>query len=47
VEGAANLANPGWLPLQTNALNNGFLSFSDPAWTNYPARFYRIRSSGL
>jgi hypothetical protein len=42
VEACANLANPVWQPLQTNNLNNGYLFFSDPTWTNYPRRFYRI-----
>jgi hypothetical protein len=28
----------------TNALTGGTFQFSDPDWTNYPARFYRIRS---
>jgi hypothetical protein len=42
VEACTDLANPVWLPLQTNALTNGSFSFSDPQWTNYPGRFYRI-----
>ena len=37
-------ANPTWLPLQTCTLTNGSIYFSDPDWTNYPARLYRIRS---
>ena len=44
VEACTNLANPTWAPLQTYTLTNGSLYFSDPDWTNYPARFYRIRS---
>jgi hypothetical protein len=44
VEAATNLANPVWIPLQTNTLTNGSLSFSDPQWTNYSSRFYRITS---
>jgi hypothetical protein len=39
-----NLANPTWYPLQTNTLTGGSFYFSDPQWTNYPGRFYRIRS---
>ena len=31
-------------PLQTNTLSSDSLYFSDPQWTNYPARFYRLRS---
>jgi hypothetical protein len=44
VEASENLANPIWSPLQTNTLSGDTLYFSDPQWTNYPARFYRIRS---
>ena len=44
VEASTALAHPVWVPLSTNALVNGWSYFSDPAWTNYPARFYRIRS---
>ena len=41
---ATNLANPVWTPVSTNALTNGAFYFSDPQWTNYPRRFYRLRS---
>jgi len=49
VEAATNLVHPVWSPLSTNTLNtfistNAFSHFSDPQWTNYPGRFYRIRS---
>ena len=44
VEACTNLANPNWSPLQTNTLSGDSLYFSDPQWTNYPARFYRLRS---
>ena len=44
VEGCTSLASSTWLPLKTNALTDGWFYFSDPDWTNYPARFYRIRS---
>ena len=49
VEAASNLANPIWSPVSTNTLNtftatNGTSYFSDPQWTNYPGRFYRLRS---
>ena len=40
----SNLANLTWMPLQTGTLTNGSFSFSDPQWTNYPTRFYRLRS---
>jgi hypothetical protein len=39
-----NPANPTWVPLQTCTLINGSIYFSDPDWTNYPTRLYRIRS---
>ena len=44
VEASTNLANPIWSPLATNTLTSGSSYFSDPQWTNYPARFYRLRS---
>jgi hypothetical protein len=33
-----------WAPLQSCTLTNGLIYFSDPQWTNYSSRFYRIRS---
>ena len=44
VEGSANLATTSWTALQTCTLTNGSVYFSDPTWTNYATRFYRIRS---
>ena len=49
VESCTNVASPVWLPLSTNTLKtfigtNGTFYFSDPQWTNYPGRFYRLRS---
>jgi hypothetical protein len=41
VEACTNLSSPNWQPLATNT---GSVYFSDPQWTNYPSRFYRIRS---
>ncbi len=43
VEASTNLAGAAWSPLQTNTLSGSPLYFSDPQWTNYPARFYRLR----
>jgi hypothetical protein len=43
VEACTNLANPAWSPVHTNTLTGGSPYFSDPQWTNYPARFYRLR----
>jgi hypothetical protein len=45
VEAATNLANPVWIPVSTNTLTGGTNYFSDPQWTNYPARFYRVQLS--
>lgn len=44
VEAAENLTNPIWTPVGTNTLAGDTLYFSDPQWTNYSGRFYRIRS---
>ena len=44
VEAARNLANATWVPLQSLNLTNGAFYFSDPNWTNYQTRIYRIRS---
>ena len=43
IEACTNLVNPIWIPLETNTLTDGVFYFSDPAWTNYPARFYHLR----
>jgi hypothetical protein len=44
VQASTNLANPTWYPLQTNTLNGASLYFSDPQWTNFASRFYRLTS---
>jgi hypothetical protein len=44
VEACTKLANPSWSPVSTNTLPGGWSYFSDPDWTNYPVRLYRIRS---
>ncbi len=44
VEASTDLASPGWRPLQTNALTQGWAYFTDPDWQKYLRRFYRIRS---
>jgi hypothetical protein len=43
VEACTNLGG-AWIPLQSVGLTNGSFHFSDPQWTNYPGRFYRLRS---
>jgi len=42
VEACTNLASPVWTPLQIATLTNGSFYFSDPQWSNYPARFYGL-----
>jgi hypothetical protein len=45
VEASMDLSKPIWTPIATNTLSaDGTSSFNDPQWTNYPARFYRLRS---
>jgi hypothetical protein len=44
VEACTNLVSPVWIPLQSCTLTNGSIYFSDSDWTNYPGRFYRLRS---
>jgi hypothetical protein len=44
VEAASDQVSPAWLSLQTLTLTNGLVYFTDPECTNYPTRFYRIRS---
>jgi hypothetical protein len=42
IEASTSLVNPTWSPLQTNTLNGNSLYFTDPQWTNYSSRFYRV-----
>jgi hypothetical protein len=44
VEASTNLANHVWSPLATNTITGGSYYFSDPRWTNYSSRFYRVHS---
>jgi len=44
VEACTDLAHPDWQPLQTNTLTSVTAYFNDSQWTNYPVRFYRLRS---
>jgi hypothetical protein len=44
VEACTNLVNPIWQPVQTNMLTGGSSYFSDPQWTNFPSRYYRLNS---
>ncbi len=42
VEACTDLSASDWTPVGTNTLTGGTASFVDPAWTNHPARFYRL-----
>jgi hypothetical protein len=44
VEACTNLTHRIWTPVGTNTLTGGSSYFSDSQWTNYPRRFYRLRS---
>jgi hypothetical protein len=44
VQACTNLSNPVWSPIATNTLASGSFYFTDPRWTNYPGRFYRVSS---
>jgi hypothetical protein len=44
VETCTNLIRPEWIPVRTNTLAGGLSYFSDPGWTNTPARFYRLQT---
>jgi hypothetical protein len=44
LEACTNPASANWTPLQSCCATNGSINFSDSQWTNYPARFYRVRS---
>jgi len=44
VEASTSPGTTTWVAVSTNTLVEGCSYFSDAEWTNYPARFYRIRS---
>jgi hypothetical protein len=44
IEATTDLTAPSWVPVQTCSLTNGVLHFLDLESSNYPARFYRVRS---
>ncbi len=41
VEATTNLTD--WTPVSTNTLSGNISFYTDPQWTNYSTRFYRIR----
>ena len=44
VEASPTLLGGTWTPLVTNTLSGASFYFTNPEWTNYPSRFYRVRS---
>jgi hypothetical protein len=44
LEACTNLVNPIWSDLGTTTLTGGSSYFSDPQWSKYPRRFYRLRA---
>ena len=44
IEASTDVTARSWVPLQSCTLTNGSIYFSDPQWTSYPSRVYRIRS---
>lgn len=43
VDAAGGLAGAAWMAVSTNLLVEGAAYFSDPQWTNFSGRFYRLR----
>jgi len=43
IESSTGVVTPIWTPVSTNTLTAGTSQFSDPKWTNYPTRIYRLR----
>jgi uncharacterized delta-60 repeat protein len=43
VEASTGVTSLAWSPLSTNLLTGGSFHFSDPQWTNFSSRFYRVR----
>ncbi len=46
VQGSLSLEQPVWYPLATKTLAGGTTYFRDPFWFHFPARFYRLQTSG-
>jgi hypothetical protein len=44
IEAATDLSNSIWLALGTNTLTSGSSTFTDLQWTNFPSRYYRVRT---
>lgn len=42
VQATTNLINATWSSVFTGSITNGSVYFSDPQWTNYAGRYYRI-----
>jgi hypothetical protein len=44
IESSTSMTGEAWSPVATNTLKNGSLHFTDPAWKDRPAGFYRVRA---
>ena len=44
IESSTNLTASQWVQLQTNILTTNTIYFSDPDWTNFSGRYYRVHS---
>ncbi len=44
VEATTDLAQSVWSPVSTLTLTDGTAYFTDPEWSEYPARLYRVRA---
>ena len=44
VDACTNLANPVWMPVETNNFVGDTYDFRDPLWGDYRGRYYRVRS---
>lgn len=44
IEATTNLTGSAWTKLQSCTLTNGAIQYIDTQWTNFPNRFYRLRS---
>ena len=42
VEACSSLSSSDWRCIQTNTLATDTVYFTDPQYTNYPSRFYRL-----
>lgn len=43
IDACTDLNNPGWEEIYWSAFSGNSTNFSDPEWSNFPSRYYRIR----